>query len=214
MGKKSEVRGVTKRIRRAYEKADKYVEQVRGDFEITCSEGCAHCCKQLVMCTLPEALLAVDSLRQDVWRWNDLKSRLDEQVRWLMSPFSSVERWFLTQRPCVFLRNDRCEVYENRPIMCRIQLVVSNPEECRPPISKTVRKLNLDGLVRPIYETGKDAMRSAGMDVYLLPMPVSLKLATEVWESGFKSQAEVRTGIWESEKTALAYWKKKLGLQW
>lgn len=32
--------------------------------------------------------------------------------------------------PCPFLENDRCMVYEARPLVCRTYVVESNPQEC------------------------------------------------------------------------------------
>jgi len=50
---------------------------------------------------------------------------------------STREDWFARSLPCVFLKNSRCSVYGNRPMVCRAYYVWSEAELCLPPFLKT-----------------------------------------------------------------------------
>jgi Fe-S-cluster containining protein len=95
--------------------------------EISCREGCAHCCRQQVMISDQEAALLLKAAEH-----NDLtldKQKLQEQAKiegegeWAKKPKD--------QRSCIFLGADnRCQVYEARPMACRKYFSISNPDSC------------------------------------------------------------------------------------
>lgn len=84
-----------------------------------CRAGCAHCCHQSVGVTPPEVVAIYVYLR-DTHDDDELAAvaarvrAADDRTRGL----SSAER-LSPDHPCPFLVDDRCSIYESRPIACR-----------------------------------------------------------------------------------------------
>jgi len=98
------------------------IEQVR------CGRGCAHCCRLWVGITRDEAELLAERVRNGTAHADPL--RMEAQSRWT-SPFDFLGKP-LEEASCVFLGDDgACTVYEDRPSICRVVLVASDPELCR-----------------------------------------------------------------------------------
>lgn len=91
---------------------------------IQCHAGCSHCCKIPVCITEGEAQILYHHAKKNGIHLS--KSRLELQTK-----FTS-ENWrFLGKaRACVFLRNDKCSVYEVRPAACRSHFSASPPFMC------------------------------------------------------------------------------------
>ena len=105
---------------------------------VTCKEGCAHCCMLPATATIPEMVPVVEYLtgRCD---WKARKPALERELTRQLSEFAGInvldpaERtvFFARQLPCTFLTKDkRCEIYAVRPTVCRYHMVVSPPENC------------------------------------------------------------------------------------
>jgi Fe-S-cluster containining protein len=120
---------------------------------LSCCKGCDACCHQLVPMTAPEARALkriVDAMPLDlqtairnhfnktleaVWAAGilDADSPLDHPV-WLVDPAKQgqaryldiARRYFQLHRPCAFLVNGACSIYEDRPLACR-EYIVSSP---------------------------------------------------------------------------------------
>ena len=93
---------------------------------ITCTKGCAHCCKQIVIVTQPEGARLFQLANE---RGIPLDaSRLARQA------IQDDNGWLTLQgddRNCPFLGTDNtCQVYDDRPLSCRKYFVVSDPELC------------------------------------------------------------------------------------
>ncbi len=92
-----------------------------------CKAGCADCCHTEVSVTPDEAeLLALrvfDGVEID---WNKLRTQAEEIDRsnnYYLLDFSV--------RGCVFLSENRtCRVYEDRPSVCRTNMVIGNSSQC------------------------------------------------------------------------------------
>lgn len=123
---------------------------------IECREGCAACCRQLVPISVIEARAlarAVDALppaRRDAMRARFaatvraleklglldaaappgrmmLKSALDDPRRgWA----DVTARYFAARIPCPLLEDERCALYDERPLVCREYLVTTPRERC------------------------------------------------------------------------------------
>lgn len=90
-----------------------------------CKSGCAWCCHQSVEVTIPEALLVAAQLldpadpRRAAMLANATAFRgLDERQR------------RRTGTPCALLVDNRCSVYDDRPLMCRA-MMAPDAEGCR-----------------------------------------------------------------------------------
>lgn len=84
-----------------------------------CRAGCAHCCHQAVGVTPPEVFAIYDHLRETRTP-RDLEAVLarvraaDDRTRGM----PAAER-ISADLPCPFLRDERCSIYEVRPLSCR-----------------------------------------------------------------------------------------------
>ena len=94
---------------------------------ITCREGCAHCCRQAVGLSLPEAAVLVEAVRARQIPIDRAKltrqATLTDSDDWTRLPAD--------ERACVFLGTDnRCQVYDERPLACRKYFSIGPPELC------------------------------------------------------------------------------------
>ncbi len=85
----------------------------------TCHSGCAHCCYQDVGVSAPEVFAIHEHLRatRTPAELDDVISRIraaDERTRGM----TSAER-LSPDNPCPFLVDERCSIYEVRPLACR-----------------------------------------------------------------------------------------------
>ena len=104
---------------------------------VTCKEGCAHCCMLPATATVPEMVPVVEHLaaRAD---WERRRPSLERALNRHLAAFADVDvldekqraAFFQRQLPCVFLKDNRCEIYQVRPASCRYHLSVSPPENC------------------------------------------------------------------------------------
>lgn len=93
---------------------DRTVAEFGAAAEIQCRSGCSFCCHQNVDVTIPEAILVAlrlgdegDPRRAATLEAAALFEGLDEEAR------------IATGRPCPMLIDNRCSVYEVRPMACR-----------------------------------------------------------------------------------------------
>ena len=124
--------------------------------EVSCREGCAACCRQLVPISVMEARAlsrAVaglpDEHRESVRERFALAVKRLEEIG-LLDPRSPpgrmvlrsaaadpragwgevVARYWAAQIPCPLLGGERCSVYEERPLVCREYLATTPRERC------------------------------------------------------------------------------------
>lgn len=143
---------------------------VREGRHVTCREGCGACCRQLVPLTTAEARAMVAALgslphhRQQVLksRFESAMSALEEAglVEAVWSAMSgapgSTRRlglsYFELGIPCPFLEEEKCSIYEARPMACREYLVTSPAEECL--TLKGVERVPVPGRLLPQLRRG------------------------------------------------------------
>jgi Fe-S-cluster containining protein len=108
---------------------------------VTCKKSCSACCHTQVSVTKDEAELLAKEVLQgtkvDIHRLRHLAEAGNESALFYKSSYE--------QRACPFLSQEgNCEVYENRPSVCRTNHVVSEAELCetRDGVEKPVRLLN------------------------------------------------------------------------
>lgn len=162
---------------------------------MACSTGCSACCRVMVATTRVEA----DNLEERVRSapleqrkaWEDKVSDRNTLLRSLASRCSpeadltsfegllaTCEDYERANTPCPFLGEDNlCQVYESRPLLCRVCWVLTDPRDCDPgegpPVKfrtavfqkahELVAKVSLrhfgDGRVSPIPYWFRDASR-------------------------------------------------------
>lgn len=93
--------------------------------KVTCKKGCSHCCKIAVCISHEEAVTLLI-------RAKEIDLKIDKKKLEIQSRFTS-ENWAGLKHKyasCVFLKNDQCQVYEYRPIVCRNHFSADDPKLC------------------------------------------------------------------------------------
>lgn len=142
-----------------------YFEEHEGPDCVRCHT--AHCCRQLVLCTLQEA----EMIRAEVRRWpqrkyHDLLERLKRLPLKAKADFDG---------DCPFLVRERCQIYDLRPVACRA-FHSTNKARCRRRVRSPVAELftRLSNRNRELRDqlAGEDG----GSDVVVLPIWLKLHI--------------------------------------
>jgi Fe-S-cluster containining protein len=128
--------------------------------EVSCRKGCANCCYQLIPVSAAEGLF-LNKLLQTMPRSRRRKiERGFHAAQKRLLPFMSVangtvsdfdRRYFQMGIPCPFLDDNRCSIYQERPLACREYHVntpkdfCSNPYKTNP--NRVAKGLNLGALL-------------------------------------------------------------------
>lgn len=102
--------------------ADKLIAQAQQDSRetVACKAGCSHCCYQQVLATVPEVLAVADHI-METWtadQIDDLKKRMEAYIP-AARAFAKGEASSPSPKACPLLQDDRCSVWEARPLVCR-----------------------------------------------------------------------------------------------
>lgn len=135
----------TERAKYAHRKVEQYNQEVFNDptvaEHIQCKKGCSMCCHTQVSATQDEAVVLADIIAKGhPVDWNRFYKQ--KQVG------NSHENWYQLQhadRACIFLDNTgACTIYEDRPLVCRTNNVISDPRNCDTTLhnSPTIRLIN------------------------------------------------------------------------
>lgn len=163
---------------------------------VSCSKGCAACCRMLVPLSAPEALalrewvlsLPDEQQRHITSRVAQLKFLLLRHGLWQqLSDLCDAERqpdddsletlnraYYALRLPCPFLQDELCMIYDERPAACRELLVFSPPERCEDlltnpePISAPIRVSTVSALL------WQDLTNTS---TKLIPLPLALDWA-------------------------------------
>lgn len=104
---------------------NKYKDQDPTSADITCKRGCHHCCNIAVAITDGEAKLILSKARKNNIRID--KEKLKKQSRYTNKNWHTLSN---DNIGCVFLKNGECQIYDYRPIICRVHFSVSPIELC------------------------------------------------------------------------------------
>lgn len=120
-------------------------------FAIPCGAGCAACCCFLILLSPPETIRLVEEIamkmpikqRKDlIQSYGEVAKRTFGQLPKHLIPKNAdnvsnseirdISNWYTAlQQPCLFLRNDSCSIYTQRPIVCRDFLVTGTSSHCQ-----------------------------------------------------------------------------------
>ena len=95
---------------------------------VQCAKGCTGCCHTQVSVTEGEALILAEKIQQ-----GDIRIDLEKLFRQAEAGESASQFYRLDyqSRGCVFLDEDgACQVYDDRPSVCRTNHVLSDPKDC------------------------------------------------------------------------------------
>lgn len=108
---------------------------------VLCGAGCSFCCKSMQVACLPEEVERIVSLGVVVDA-----DRLQSQV----------DDWKNADKTCVFLKDDNCSIWNDRPLMCRRHMVTTPPENCDTSTkneTNTVHIIPLENRLTKLFET-------------------------------------------------------------
>lgn len=164
---------------------------------ISCTKGCAACCRMLIPVSPPEAfalnaMVAAlpDERRQAITRrFADTHAKLDKagllagltNLAETTRPVTDEETeplnraYYGLNLPCPFLENEECSIYADRPAACRELLVTSPADWCQDMVRKPVRALPVPLRMGAILGLlWADLTASAPR---LIPLPLALEWA-------------------------------------
>jgi len=130
------------RLRGLYQIADE-MTAVAAPYAV-CKRGCSACCHMATMVSEPEAELMAADLgikmrRPKKWPYFDPHTGVARAKR---DEFA--DSFFGSHKPCTFLVNNECSIYEHRPLACRIHLnMAANAEPCEMDTGRETAMLDL-----------------------------------------------------------------------
>jgi Fe-S-cluster containining protein len=156
--------------KKAYEFIDERIkEELTSQDEIkpTCKKGCSACCHLNVSIGSNEAKLLSKNLTQEqIKHLKKQRDVLNELGNKDYESFPHVTDWETSR--CVFLINNECSVYDDRPTACRMYYVASDPKLCHPVEYK-------NGKTAQLITVKAEALRAVMTHYYHnKPMPIYL----------------------------------------
>ena len=121
------------RARSAHEEVEKHLRVLFEDpivsRYVACKQGCSFCCHTQVSITQDEALLYAKKIMDneivvDLKRLAYQSQASNDAGKWYRIPYE--------ERKCIFLgEENQCRIYKDRPMVCRSNNVLSDPENCK-----------------------------------------------------------------------------------
>ena len=121
---------------------DRFEHGVRSQFDVTCAAGCSGCCHQVVMVQPFEAALIASTLGP-----GDIAAVVSQGSRQIAAmdrlPLEQgVLAWLQRAEPCVFLRDNKCSIYEVAPATCRLFMTDGDARLCAPDAAAEVQRVD------------------------------------------------------------------------
>ena|SRR3990167_8286133 len=124
-------------IGKLYAKVDQIVKESVKPGSVSCSKGCSHCCYQAVNISKSKALYILN---------NTERIELDTKLLVKQLPLTTYQEWHelpYADRKCIFLQDNKCSIYDIRPIACRKYFVKSLPDDCDSQANPNRRVINM-----------------------------------------------------------------------
>ena len=173
------------------------VKTLQAGKTISCQKGCAACCRQMIPVSPPEAFSLVKAIKglpedcqtrikhnlattkkrlQNTGLLTALQDFADSPSQHSDDDLESLNRAYYALRlPCIFLENEVCSIYEQRPAGCRGHLVTSPPELCQDMVNNPVEELHIPLRAGTILSLLWADLK--GGPVRLMPLPVAFEWA-------------------------------------
>ncbi len=119
----------------AHSRASKFLDASVDASQTDCKNGCSHCCHQPATVFPFEAIQIAKTLKNSLSeaQLDALKEKMISRVRDFAG--ASVRKNINNKTACPLLSNDRCSVYEQRPLTCRMAHSFS-VKKCRAALQK------------------------------------------------------------------------------
>lgn len=191
------IMAMLKPLRAAYTLIDEQFEKgvKEKGIQLSCQKGCSSCCQQLVMATIPEAMIVISHVMMSdyhianrfVQQFNERGGKQINMSLELMAESSQEVRatkWWQLQQPCLLLKKDdnTCGAYTARPPVCRTYAVISEPDKCKEMDSK-VLCCDVVPFEVMALEVSKQVAADMRIPGVLMPFPVALKWAILAFET-------------------------------
>lgn len=200
-----QVRRIGRRVLEVYKEQN--VDDIASDERVSCTRGCNHCCKRMIMVSLPEGIAIAERITKDPY----YQARLPMFMRMLYKQVQFLEANKLDDvTSCMFLKEDGdCGIYDFRPSACRYLFVVSDPENCKRDNKSTVSRVDMTKEEERVWSEGNRLSKQVGVPHPMLaPLPVAILWGMKILQegvSGFKfSLSELGSGLHP------AYWEKRM----
>jgi Fe-S-cluster containining protein len=166
-----------------YGQIDEFTDQMRRQVNVTCEVGCSHCCKQLIYITMPEAILLAEAVLANPAGVSEFVSRCYETLKHYDT--MNAAAFYEKQTPCVFLQDDRCSAYEQRPVACRTHFVGTPKENCAlGAADPIVGRYDLNIVMVDAWNEGNRGWKQRGMKPLLAPLPIAVMWAMRLLTEG------------------------------
>ena len=146
---------------------DKHISE---NSNMTCRAGCSACCHQQINISDSEADLIMEEVNKRSIVLDKVK--LSRQANW-----DKKDYYHKKNRPhasCVFLQDNKCSIYNQRPAVCRSYTVSSNPSFCNTKYRH--KHTNLEIIVNGKAEIITSAIWSMGGKIDSLPRQLLSRL--------------------------------------
>ena len=163
MGKKlQKLRDPIKRARFVHRKIDIELDKLFEDESVqklvSCKQGCSACCHTQVAVTEDEAALLAEIVNNGHpidWTKMFVQANVENSSKeFFQLPYS--------MRSCIFLdKAGSCTIYEDRPVVCRTNYVVSSPDLCviengNEPTVKLLNTFGADSWIYTFFKSNKN----------------------------------------------------------
>jgi len=133
---------------------------------LACRAGCAACCRQLVTATIPEVLVLQAFIEQHLSA--EVRAALLERIEAVLADARGLDVIEYSRRrvACPFLVDERCSVYEARPLACRGYNSV-DADACEKKLDDLHLELEADGWIHSVNVAVQDGVERALSDIGL-----------------------------------------------
>jgi Fe-S-cluster containining protein len=209
-----QARRMGRKVLQVYQEEDPKALATVTAAKTTCREGCNHCCSNLIMTTLPEAVAVAEFLLSTVYwqaRLPQLSQSIYKQFPALVAPDLTPQSYLEKKQPCVFLTEGKCSIYAVRPGSCRYHNVVSPPENCSADApGSEVAKIDLRKHEHAVWEAGTKVSKQVGAPPALVaPLQVLVFWALKALTEGMTTLDEGFTNP-ELGVMSFGYWISRL----
>lgn len=171
-----------------YDAVDKYMADAAKDLSFSCKKGCYHCCRQMVLATIPECIFAISKvIEEPSWQtFNEdyLKPTIAAQINGFLEVSLDPVAWFKTKTDCIFLKNNICMIYENRPLICRTHVSLDPSKVCEEG-AKDIRTIDSKTILHNGFEMSKVISRRLDFNwEQPLSLPNGILMALVFYEDG------------------------------
>jgi len=152
----------------------------RAGLNITCTAGCASCCYHPISISILEAIPIYRMLvRHGKWT-TGLRKKLNEASERQIG--ASYEIWLLSLIPCPLLTIDnRCSVYDERPLICRTYVSVGDSHYCHPHrLGPETKLLPRADVVDKFHADQTTLLQKNRLQLSIVPIGTALLLAERV----------------------------------